>query len=418
MSEIPEDFSEIDLSLDDLMPQQARDSAQNTREAQASADQLPGLAPLTDERLPPQFRKYVDPQAPASLRGMAAKGLVPLNPGDLAHCLAMLTMDADPKVAEMAGATIAKLPHQILSVALRDDSLNPRALDILSDHLDPNAEAIEGLLLNPATHDLTLARLLDRTRQTKFIEIIAGNQLRLLREEKLLRALLQNPFLAKSLSDATCDFALRAGVAMFDLPQMAEAHVRIYGKPPPGQGSPQAAASQRETAEELLRDLEALSTPTSNAAHSGAAAPDQVAPDQEPQARMNITKRILNMTISEKIKLATLGNMEARTILLRDPNRLIQNAVINSPRITESEVLGLAQSKNTSDEILRTIMNRREWTRQYALRLALVQNPKTPLTIAIRFLGTLRELDVKRLAKNKNVPSGVQVQAKKIAKLK
>lgn len=402
MSETPEGFPEIEPSPGEQAPLEESDSAQD------EAGRLAGVPPLTDERLPPQFRKHVDPKAPAPLRAMAARGLVPLNPGDMAHCLAMLATDADPKVAEAARATIARLPAQILSVALRDDSLNPRVLDILADNLDPDAEAIEGLLLNPATHDLTLTRMVGRTRQVKFIEIIAGNQLRLLREEKLLRALLQSPWLPKSLSDATCDFALRSGVAMFDLPQMAEAHVRIYGRPPPGLGSPEAAAVQGETAEELMRDLEKIATP----------AAEGDAPAEDPPARMNITKRILNMTISEKIKLATLGNMEARTILLRDPNRLIQNAVINSPRITESEVLGLAQSKNTSDEILRTIMNRREWTRQYVLRLALVQNPKTPLATAIRFLGTLRELDVKKLAKNKNIPSGVQVQARKIAKIK
>ncbi len=407
MSEIPEGACrDRARSLGDLPSPQAPGSSGG-----APADRLQGVAPLTDERLPPQFRKHVDPSSPSPLRGMAAKGLIPLSPGDMAHCLAMLSTDADPQVAAAARATIAKLPGQILSVALRDDSLNPRVFDILADHLDPDGEAIEGLLLNPAVHDLTLARLVGRTRQVKFIELIAGNQLRLLREEALLRALLQSPLLAKSLSDAICDFVLRSGIALFDLPQMVEAHVRIYGKPPPGEGSPEAAAAQGETAEDVLRDLEALSQPAAAAAEPGT-------PGEEQQVRLNLTKRILDMTISQKIKLATLGNMEARTILLRDPNRLIQNAVINSPRITESEVLGLAQSKNTSDEILRIIMNRREWTRQYALRLALVQNPRTPLTAAIRFLGTLRELDVKKLAKNKNVPTGVQAQAKKIAKLK
>lgn len=384
-----------------------------TPDAALPIDRLPDAATLTAERLPPQFRKHVDPGAPVPLRGMAAKGLVPLNPSDMVHCLAMLVADVDPKVAETARATIAKLPNQILSVALRDDSLNPRVFDTLIDFLDPNAEALEGLLLNPAAHDLTLTRLVERTGQVKFVEIIAGNQLRLLREEKLLRALLASPLLAKSIADSICDFALRSGVAMFDLPQMAEAHLRIYGKPAPGLETPAAEEQPKETAADLMRDLETLSSKAPPASAQASAATEE-----EPQVRMNLTKRILNMSISEKIKLATMGNMEARTILLRDPNRLIQNAVINSPRITESEVLSLAQSKNTSDEILRIIMNRREWTRQYTLRLALVQNPRTPLTTAVRFLTTLRDLDVKKIAKNRNVPSGVQLQAKRIAKIK
>ena len=421
MSEIPEEFPEIDLSLDDLIPAPtpapapALDPAPAPAPAPtpagvALADRFPDLPPLSAERLPPQFRKHVDPGAPLPLRGMAARGLVPLNPGDMAHCLAMLAVDADPKVAETARATIAKLPVQILSVALRDDSLSPRVLDTLAECLDPNLETIEGLLLNPAAHDLTLARLVERTREVKFVEIVAGNQLRLLREERLLRALLESPILARSLSDSISDFAVRSGVVMADVPQMAEAYVRVFGKPAPG-AQQAAEEAQGETAEALMRELEQLSAASSAPGQGGDG-------EEDPQARMNLTKRILNMSMSQKIKLATLGNMEARTILLRDPNRLIQNAVINSPRITESEVLGLAQSKNPTDEILRIIMNRREWTRQYTLRLALVQNPRTPLTIAVRFLATLRELDVKKLAKNKNVPTGVQMQAKKMTKLK
>lgn len=415
MNEIPEDIAneeliEIDLSLDDLIHE---GDVEPAPAASLKMERLSDVALLTDERLPPQFRKHVDPAAPVPLRSMAAKGLVPLNPSEMAHCLAMLTTDADAKVAESARSTIARLPNQILSVALRDDSLSPRVLDVLADNLNADDEALEGLLLNPATHDLTLVRFIGRTQEKKFIEIIAGNQIRLLREERLLRALLQSPLLAKSLSDSVCDFALRSGIMMFDLPQMAEAHVRIHGKPPPGPGSAEATEAQGETADALIRDLEALSENSSKGLRDG-----KPTPDDGQEVRQNLTKRILNMSVSQKIKLATLGNMEARTILLRDPNRLIQNAVINSPRITESEVLGLAQSKNTSDEILRIIMNRREWTRQYTLRLALVQNPRTPLTMALRFLATLRDLDVKKLAKSKNVPTGVQIQAKKLAKVK
>jgi hypothetical protein len=43
-----------------------------------------------------------------------------------------------------------------------------------------------------------------------------------------------------------------------------------------------------------------------------------------------------------------------------------------------------------------------------------VKNPKTPSGIAMRFLGTLRDSEVKELARNKNVPSGIRMQAKKM----
>ena len=43
----------------------------------------------------------------------------------------------------------------------------------------------------------------------------------------------------------------------------------------------------------------------------------------------------MKMSVSEKIKLATLGNKEARTILLRDANKLVCMAAATSPRITD-----------------------------------------------------------------------------------
>ena len=61
--------------------------------------------------------------------------------------------------------------------------------------------------------------------------------------------------------------------------------------------------------------------------------------------KLSLSKRIMSMNVSEKIKLATKGNKEARGILMRDSNKLVSVAVIRSPRITDGEVLGLAQSK-------------------------------------------------------------------------
>ncbi len=34
-------------------------------------------------------------------------------------------------------------------------------------------------------------------------------------------------------------------------------------------------------------------------------------------------QRLLNMAVNEKIRLATLGNKEARNLLIKDPNRLV-----------------------------------------------------------------------------------------------
>ncbi len=428
MNATPDELPEIELSLDDLVLDDAAPDAEVKADVPSEApaeeeapaepeDRLADVPPLTAERLPPQFRRHVDPASPAPIRGMAARGLVPLNPSDMAHCLAMLTFDADPKISASARESISRLPGKILSVALRDDSLNPRVLDVLCENLNPDSPDMEALILNPSVHDLTLASLVARTRTEKFIEIIAGNQLRLLREEKLLRALLSNPKLPRAVSDSVCDFAVRSGVVLYDLTQFEAAYQRVYNKPLPRPDSAEAAAVKGESAEDLMKELDALVEEEAKEAAQGPAKTGRPKPTgdrDENGKRLSLTQRILNMSMSERIKLASVGSMEARTILLRDPNRMIQSAVINSPKISDNEVLSLAQSKNTGDEVLRTIMNKREWTRQYQVRMALIRNPKTPAQTTIRFLGTLRESDLKKLAKDKNVPSAVQAAAKKM----
>jgi hypothetical protein len=134
-------------------------------------------------------------------------------------------------------------------------------------------------------------------------------------------------------------------------------------------------------------------------------------PEQE-QKRFTMTQRVLQMSVAQKIKLATLGNREARTLLLRDANRLVSLAAAQSPRITDGEILGLANSRTTSADVLRYIYEKRDFVKVYSLRAALVRNPKVPLPTALKYLPTLQEKDIKDLARDRNVPATVMAQAK------
>jgi len=138
---------------------------------------------------------------------------------------------------------------------------------------------------------------------------------------------------------------------------------------------------------------------------------------EEPPAGKAVEKslvaRIREMTVGERIKLALRGNREARMILVRDSNRMIPRFVLQNPRISDDEVIAVGKNRNADDDLLRAIANNREWTKNYQVRLALVTNPKTPLVIALRLLGSLYERDVRRLAKSKNVSATVSAAAKR-----
>jgi hypothetical protein len=123
-----------------------------------------------------------------------------------------------------------------------------------------------------------------------------------------------------------------------------------------------------------------------------------------------LSQKLAKMKVTEKIRLALTGNKEARSSLIREANRMIQLAVIRNPKISEQEVQLIASSKNVDEEVLKQLAANTKWTRSYALRLAMVNNPKTPLPTALKFVTTLTHRDLAVVAKSKNIPEGV-VQA-------
>ena len=55
--------------------------------------------------------------------------------------------------------------------------------------------------------------------------------------------------------------------------------------------------------------------------------------------------------------------------------------------------------EDRSECVLQRIAKDRRWSTSYEIRLALVKNPQTPTPLALRMLDTLRERDLRTLAK-------------------
>jgi hypothetical protein len=359
--------------------------------------------PLPLETLPKPLQKHADPKAPAPLRMMGAKGLVPaVAPVDLVTLLFLLSSDPDAAVAETAVRTAEGLPDKIWGVALRSEGLKGVVLDWLADRFAGKEAALELVLLNAATPDATFARLAPVVPQ-KLSDVIRQNELRLLRHDDIIRALCQNPNALASSIDGACDFCVRNGLTLLDVPQLVAAHKRVHGIDPTAKAPEPletAAALIQEYAKELGEDR----------ADEKAAAAAETAEDQT--KKQNITQRVMKMSVAEKIKLATLGNKEARTLLLRDSNKLVSMAAATSPRITDGEIHSLANSRTVNSDVLRYIYSNREFTRTYAIKFSLVKNPKVPLPTALKMMYTLQEKDIKELARDRNVPQTIQAQAK------
>ena len=132
-----------------------------------------------------------------------------------------------------------------------------------------------------------------------------------------------------------------------------------------------------------------------------------------PEGFESLEKKIRDMSIGHKIKLAYKGNKEARSILVRDANKTVAVAVVKSGRMTDTEVASYAGNRNLCDDVIREIARNKEFTRKYPVQMALVSNPKTPVNVAMVFLAQLQKKDLQALMRNRNVSSVIATAARK-----
>jgi len=366
--------------------------------------------PLLLDTLPPAMRKYVEPSSPVPLRLMAAKGAFPSHPSHFVTVLFLLSFDLTPEVRETAQLSARNISEKFMLSVGCDQRLSTEVLDWLLDLHWANTPYAKLLVANASVSDQAMARCASRC-SLEVLELLCLNQLRFLRHEEMVRQLCQNPHATPALVDSMCEFAVRNGVFLEELPAMQAARGRIFGKSPQEQSAWNAlgeAASEGanipSTAAQLVDEFKSITD-------------EKAAPLEEGQ-RLNLSQKVARMNVAEKIKLAMRGNKEVRTLLLRDTNRLVAIAALQSPRITEAEILSLAQNRAAPEEILRIICQNKEWLKLYPIKLALTKNAKVPQALSMRLLSTLRESDIKSLAKDKNVPNVIQTMAKKLSSQK
>jgi len=136
--------------------------------------------------------------------------------------------------------------------------------------------------------------------------------------------------------------------------------------------------------------------------------------EPDPAKRETLIKKVNRMNVVQRLTLALKGDREARMILIKDPNKLVQRCVLQSPRLTETEVEGFAKMTNLSEEVFRTISLTRKFMKSYVIVKNLVNNPKTPLDISLRLLQRLNANDLKLLTTNKNIPDTLRSIALKM----
>jgi len=346
------------------------------------------MNPLVD-----QFRRG---GVPRDLRLVAAQGSLPLGPGDLVELVELMTHDPDGEVQAAAHATLLAMPAEILLPVLKDRETPP---DVLGWALAKRTERElrEVVLQNTATTDDAIESLVAGL-PPELAELVVINQVRLLRRTSLLEALESNQNLNNDQRRRLRE--LRETFRIGEVPAPAA--------PAPAPAPPPAPEPEPPPAEPIEE-----APPASEAEALSRYLTDE---ERGETQKVSAVQRIMKLTTAEKVILALKGNREERSVLIRDPNRMVAIAALGSPRMTDGEVEGVAAMRNVQDEVLRIIGNHKDWTKRYGVVVNLVKNPRTPVAISLRLATRLNPRDMRSLTTDRNVPEVIRRQAQRFVK--
>jgi hypothetical protein len=334
-----------------------------------------------------EARKYADPSSPQPVRLMAANGALPLPPTQISTVLYLLSQDEDAGVRAKARTSLEGLPERVLEPTLCGE-VPAELLEVLAELNRDNPQRLEKIALNPHTSDHTFC-LLASLPHGRIVDIVSHNQTRLLRCPKLLEALGDNPVTSPATLDRVLEF--------LGLPGATKAEPAVeMPEPAVGTADPGSRTGDPSSEKGIPPDLL-----------------DGV-PEEQVQRNPSLIVRITSMTIMQKIKLARFGSAEARSVLVRDKNKIVATAVTNSPKLSEQEVLVYCKNKSLPEEVVRIIAHSRRWTKNRAIQYHLCFHPKTPIAYTMKFLNNLTDLELKTISKSKDVADEVSVHAKRI----
>ena len=135
-------------------------------------------------------------------------------------------------------------------------------------------------------------------------------------------------------------------------------------------------------------------------------------PDKE--KRETLLQKLGRMRVVERVQRALKGGRDERLLLIRDPCKVVQRAVLQSPQLSEQEVESFASMASLTDETLRLIANNQRYRKNYTILRALEFNPKTPLEVTLHLLPLMKPQDLKFLAGSKNIADTLRTAAMRL----
>ena len=388
----------------------------------------------------PVVEAIISGTAPQPARLAAARGLLPLPQADLLELLVALRSSEDPELSAAAQSTLEAQDKRDLLIAAKAGDTEPAVLTYLATSRLADQAVHEAAILNTQTPDEAIVSLANNTNDGSLIELIAVNQQRLIRAPAIIEAILQNPARTPEAERRARETHREFFEKERGARQISE-ELRTHGKT--------AAAEFFETAElttatgelsfedawiiaqhievsdadiddswlpsERYQELSAESIAEHAAAVQRIVDHERRETGDVTAERVSLIRRIMFMNARDRMKLAMKGDREARSILIRDSNRVVAAAVIHNPRIMDQEIENIAAMRTVSDEVLRLIAMNRAWARSYPIIHNLVRNPRSPIPTVIGILPRIHSKDLHHLSRNRNVSAAVRRQALRLS---
>tara|TARA_B100000674_G_scaffold492126_1_gene511505 strand:+ start:390 stop:1397 length:1008 start_codon:yes stop_codon:yes gene_type:complete len=331
------------------------------------------------------------------------------------------------------------LPRSVMK-ALAGSKLHARILDVYARILSSDLDVLRALLRNEACSDKTV-RWMAKSLRGPILPNIGTNQRRLLRDPKIIEALINNSATPTPTVAATLETAIRNDLDLATIRNAKTLAEGFFGKLDDMSSDEkseeelqveegldeglmeqvlnhQTRSSQTDAVTEKAEEKEPEPEKAIETKEEEKPARKPQEPQEEEEGSTALWKLISKMNMAQKVRLAMVGDINARKLLIRDVKRSVYMTVLRSPRLTVKEIGNFAKNKSLNEDIIRYIANNRDWTKAYSTKLGLIYNPKCPPNIAMAFVRSVRHNDLMKIARAKDVPAYVARTAKQVLERK
>jgi hypothetical protein len=312
------------------------------------------------------------------LQRLAAEGMLPLPPEQLIPLQVTLAGSAESEVAAAAEAALRQADPRRIAPYLAEQA----PVEVLTYFATrPASSLLQETLLRRRDVPHALLEALARRLSADLQEILLLRQDAIVDSPEILEALEANPQLS-----------------IYSQRRILEYREHLLRRPAPAVESEEMPESEFQEAIAQVRRLPA---------------------EGEVEEHFGLTEgQIRMLPVPARIRLTRGASRLMRSLLVRDSNARVAVSVLVNNALSEQELEQVCRSRNVVEDVLVEIARHREWIGKLAIQRALVQNPKTPVAIAMRLVNKLGVRDLRELSRDRNISEGVRATAMRLYRIK